>query len=212
MIQHKQEMIPIGSLVGADYNPRSMPVGEMDRLVASLRRYGLVQPIVARAADRLIIGGHQRVAAMREMLTQDGAPPNVIDSVKVPVVLVDKLDDAETKALNLALNKISGEWDYEKLGELLGSLDADLPTGFTDQEIADITSLMAMPPMRAEEPVPELDVAAQLAEQARKLTFKLESDADLAVVNAALKAHGMTGPGNAAEALVKLCSAVAKVG
>ena len=71
-----------------------------------------------------IVGGHQRVkAAAAEGLET------------LPVVHVD-LDEPSEKQLNLALNRISGEFDMEKLAEVLGDLEragADLElTGFSD--------------------------------------------------------------------------------
>lgn len=203
-----QELVPISKLTGADYNPREMPEAEMVKLKNSLREFGFVQPVVARKEDGLIVGGHQRVAAMRLLLQEDGADAVAVGRVTVPVVYVSGLDEAKTKVLNLALNKIHGEWDYVKLADLLGSIPAVDPTlfelsGFSAREVEDIVGLMCVPSA----PDEITDVDADLAEQARRLVFKLESDADLVVVTAALKKFGMTGPGNAADALVKMAQA-----
>ena len=113
--------------MAAPYNPRKISDHDLEALRKSLRFFGTVEPIVVNERSGHIIGGHQRVrAAKAEGLDE------------LPVVYVD-LDEPSEKQLNLALNRISGEWDIEKLGALLGDLDkagADLAlTGFTDVEI-----------------------------------------------------------------------------
>jgi DNA modification methylase len=123
--------VPIQRLRPWPGNPRTMPALEMQKLIRSIRQFGMVEPLVVRRSDQLVIGGHQRLEAAKAL----GMP-------KVPVVYVE-LSDAEAKALNIALNKISGEFDLPKLGELLDELrelpdfDATL-TGFDDGEIDDL--------------------------------------------------------------------------
>jgi 16S rRNA G966 N2-methylase RsmD len=102
----------------------------MARLMRGIEAFGLVDPIIVNQATGNIVGGHQRVeAAKRLKLAQ------------VPVVHVS-LDRDQEKALNLALNKISGEWDLDALRDILGDLsgegfDLDL-TGFSADEVADL--------------------------------------------------------------------------
>jgi hypothetical protein len=88
----------------------------------------MVEPLVVRRADNAVIGGHKRLEAAK-----------ALGHRTVPVVYVD-VSEAEAKALNLALNKIQGEWDLPKLGGLLEEL-RDLPdldetlSGFDEQEM-----------------------------------------------------------------------------
>jgi hypothetical protein len=63
-------------------------------------------------------------------------------------------------------------------------------------------SLMAAPA-----PASEAEIAEGLAEQARKFSFKLATDEEAVAVRAALESFGMTGPGDAADALVKMAKA-----
>ncbi len=120
--------VSVASLRPFPGNPRIMSASKMHKLLRSIQRFGLVEPLVVRGADWLVIGGNQRLEAARTAGLRT-----------VPAVLVE-LSDAEAKALNLALNKIQGEWDLPKLGELLEEL-ADLPnldqtlTGFDPSEI-----------------------------------------------------------------------------
>ncbi len=110
----------------------------MAALKKSIQRFGFVDPVVVnqrqgknwKAAERgeVIVGGHQRVRAARELGMKE-----------VPVVHVSLPPDKE-KLLNLALNKIGGEFDLQKLSVLLRELreaKADLEaSGFSEREIA----------------------------------------------------------------------------
>ncbi len=125
------EKIKVTELKEAKYNPRQIDDAMFQRLVKTISEYGLVEPIVING-DNTIIGGHQRCKAAVELGFEE-----------VPCVRVD-LDDRNEKALNLALNKISGEWDGSKLNSLLSDFDindfdVDL-TGFDVFEVAAITS------------------------------------------------------------------------
>ncbi len=121
------EHIPLDQLVFDATNPRRIEPGMLDALAASIREFGLVQPIVARRADRTVIAGHQRVLAAR----REGM-------LEVPVILVD-LEPDRARLLGLALNRISGDWDEELLARLLadlGAADQDLAlSGFDEVEL-----------------------------------------------------------------------------
>jgi DNA modification methylase len=111
----------------APYNPRQISDHDLEALRRSLRFFGTVEPIVVNRRSDRIVGGHQRVRAAE----QEGIET-------MPVVYVD-LDDPSEKQLNLALNRIHGEWDEAKLEEVLRELEAlgaDLDlTGFSEAEI-----------------------------------------------------------------------------
>jgi len=126
-------------------NPRLMPEAEMRKLVRSIETFGLVEPLVVRRSDNLVIGGHQRLEAGK-----------ALGLTKVPVVFVDVTEE-EAKALNLALNRIQGEWDLPKLGELLDELrelpDFDVTlTGFDSREIDDLLA-----ELERQHPLPALE-------------------------------------------------------
>ena len=124
------EHVEPGSLTPADYNPRAMDEDARRRLERSVREFGMVDPIIARRRDRLVIGGHQRLAAA-----------TAIGLASVPVVFLDDISDQKAAALNVALNNPSaqGAWDYAKLSNLLSELDANgfdaTLTGFDDAEL-----------------------------------------------------------------------------
>lgn len=125
------QTININELNAAEYNPRKkLKAGdsEYEKIKKSIETFGYVDPIIANK-DLTIIGGHQRHAVLKDLGFKE-----------VDCVIVD-VDKVHEKALNIALNKISGEWDNKKLEELLTELvivDLANITGFDIAEIEDI--------------------------------------------------------------------------
>lgn len=130
------ETLPMAHLKPAPYNPRvtlkpGMPAFE--RLSRSLAEFELVQPLVWNRRTGHLVGGHQRL----EILKQRG-------DTEVACVVVDLPLDRE-KALNVALNndRVGGEWEPDKLLELVTELQA-LPdfdatlTGFDEADLRDL--------------------------------------------------------------------------
>ena len=116
----------------AEYNPRKRLCPgdeEYERLKRSIETFGYVDPIIINA-DGTVIGGHQRLFVLQDL-----------GYTEADVAVVD-LSKQDEKALNIALNKISGEWDEEKLAEIFAELNLegyDLTlTGFDGDELADI--------------------------------------------------------------------------
>ena len=130
--------IPIAQLKPAAYNPRKdLQPGdpEYEKLKRSMQEFGYVEPIVWNKRTGNIVGGHQRYKVLLDMGMQE-----------VDCVVVD-LDERKEKALNLALNKIQGDWDDLKLKDLLqeldtGDFDIEL-TGFDMDEIEDLMAQFA---------------------------------------------------------------------
>ena len=110
----RQERWRVEDLNPAEYNPRKrLKPGddEYERLKRSIEAFGYVDPIIVNA-DGTVIGGHQRLFVLRDL---------GFSEADVAVVDLNKNDE---KALNIALNKISGEWDEEKLAEIFADLQA----------------------------------------------------------------------------------------
>lgn len=113
----------------AAYNPRKrLEPGEKEyeALKGSIERWGLVDPLVVNARTGNLISGHQRYY----ILTNLG-------ETETEAVAVD-LDERQEKLLNVAMNKVEGQWDYGKLETLLSEFETDeiLFTGFSEGEIA----------------------------------------------------------------------------
>ena len=200
---HQQTFAKLGNLQLADYNPRHMSDEQLDKLVDSLLKFGFVEPVVARQSDLLVIGGHQRLAASKLALERAGLDAQ---DFNVPTVLVD-VTDTEAKALNLALNRISGEWDFDKLTpileELRTSIGTDL-TGFGETEIDEILRTMGdLVPLPDDLPDPD----DMLAAEKRCFVFKFDSEEDADLVRVALAKFGMQGPSTANAALLAMTKA-----
>ncbi len=146
--------IPIGQLNPAAYNPRQyfQPGDpEYEKLKRSMQEFGYVEPIVWNKRTGNIVGGHQRYKVLLDMGMSE-----------VDCVVVD-LDETKEKALNLALNKIQGDWDYLKLKDILqeldtGELDLEL-TGFDMEEIEELMTQFHVP---EEEPEFIEDIASDI--------------------------------------------------
>lgn len=124
--------VDIKQLKAAAYNPRrDLKPGdaEYEKLAASIGRWDLVEPLVWNEDTGNLVGGHQRLKICKRR------------GDKTVQVVVVHLSDTKERLLNLALNKISGSWDYEKLSELLKEYrPEDLGiTGLSVDEIAGLT-------------------------------------------------------------------------
>lgn len=126
------QKIQVNKLIPATYNPRKdlKPSDEeYIKIKNSIENFGFVSPLVINK-DMTVIGGHQRLKVLIEL-----------GYTEIECIVVD-LDKTSEKALNIALNKIQGDWDEEKLESLLKELKTenfDLGlTGFDSEEINDL--------------------------------------------------------------------------
>jgi ParB-like nuclease domain len=119
--QHRRERWKLDDLRPAPYNPRRISKPALDGLMDSISRFGQVQDIIVNERSGFVIGGHQRVEAMKRL-----------GHTECDVLIVD-LDDTQERALNLALNNphIAGEFD-ETLGALLQEIRSADPDAFTE--------------------------------------------------------------------------------
>lgn len=123
----------IDELIPAIYNPRkdlTINDPEYKKIKRSIETFGYVDPIIVNERTGVIVGGHQRLKVLKDLGYEE---------IEVSVV---NLDEKQEKALNVALNKIEGDWDNVKLKDLLeelddGSFDVEL-TGFDMDEIENL--------------------------------------------------------------------------
>lgn len=127
-VKLKVQQIPISDLQGANYNPRQWDDEAAKQLSESIKRFGLVDPIIVNSAPNrknIIIGGHFRCEVAKKLgITQ------------IPVVYINIPDIEKEKELNLRLNKNTGEFDFNLLVEFDESFLADI--GFSSEELDDI--------------------------------------------------------------------------
>lgn len=120
--------VPASTLRPAEYNPRKCDAVATEKLKDSIRRYGLIDPILVNGAARrngIIIGGHFRWRVAKELGIE-----------QVPVVFLNIPNLEREKELNLRLNRNTGEWDWE----LLKGFDIDLllDVGFDDVDLSHV--------------------------------------------------------------------------
>ena len=178
----------------AEYNPRIMPEHEAGALIESIKRFGIIEPLVVNAHvcddcgdhNGVVISGHKRLAAARQLGLEE-----------VPCCEVD-LHAAGERAANIALNKIHGRFDTVKLRHLLKSLDAapreELTlTGFPMPDLENLLAPIEMTDQAAFSKVPQEDEPEET-----QMTFTL-SRRQMARVQAALidssnELNAPTGP------------------
>lgn len=125
----------LDELTPASYNPRKISSDALGRLTKSLSELGNLQPITWNAKTGNIVGGHQRLKCYSALNKEE---------VQVWAVW---LDEQQEKAANIALNKLSGEFDLPALKDLFegldtGEIDLDI-TGFGELEIAEMMEATA---------------------------------------------------------------------
>lgn len=127
------EKISVEKLLPAKYNPRKdLQPGdpEFEKLKRSITEFGYVEPIIWNKRTGVVIGGHQRLKVLQHL-----------GYTEVDCVVLD-IDEQKEKALNVALNKISGAWDVPLLTALLRDLDESgfdaTLTGFDVSEMSEL--------------------------------------------------------------------------
>lgn len=159
----KTEKRKLTELRAAEYNPRKTLTpedSEYQKIKRSIEEFGYVDPIIINE-DGTIIGGHQRTNVLKDLGYEE-----------VDVVVVD-LDKQKEKALNIALNKITGEWDELKLKDLL--LDLDLGdyditfTGFEQKDLTELVDSLAVEPETTDDEFDEEEALEQISEPVTRL-------------------------------------------
>lgn len=124
------QKIPAARLNPAAYNPRvDLKPGdkEYEKLKRSINEFGYVEPMIWNRQTGNVVGGHQRLKVLMDL-----------GQTEIDCVVVD-LDLAREKALNIALNKIQGDWDEDKLAAIMADFDAEAfdvsLTGFDANEV-----------------------------------------------------------------------------
>lgn len=149
----------ISELKLPEYNPRIDIESDKESkfykdLYNSIKRYGYIEPIVWNKQSGNIVGGSQRYKILKDINPKD---------TEIEVVEVN-LPEYEEKTLNLALNKIVGDWSQEKLLKLLNDLKENEPgllnnTGFSEMEIENLlTALPEFDPIKEWRGMPEFEM------------------------------------------------------
>ena len=135
MSEMKWQALPIDLLLPAVYNPRkSLKKGdkEYEKIKNSILEFGYVEPIIINY-DMTVIGGHQRLTVLKDLGYKE-----------VQCVVVEIKDENKVKALNIALNKITGVWNEQLLADLISDLQkSNFNIDFTGFEPPEIEQLFS---------------------------------------------------------------------
>jgi len=133
------------SLQPSEYNPRIWSKEAIIQLKESLKRYGLVDPLIVNSAPNrrnIVIGGHFRLYAAKELGINT-----------VPVVYLNIPDIERERELNIRLNRNLGEFDWNLLSKFNEDFLSDV--GFSSEELDEI--------FKMDETPEEFDLAKELA-------------------------------------------------
>ena len=127
------QKIPVAKIKAAKYNPRKdLKPGdpEYQKLKRSIEEFGYVEPVIWNQRTGNIVDGHQRFKVL-----------TALGETEIDCVVVD-MDTDKEKALNVALNKISGEFDIPLLTDLLKDLNAEgFDVSLTGFDMAELDEL-----------------------------------------------------------------------
>ncbi len=150
----------IDELISAEYNPRQLTQHQHNTLTDSIKRFGLVDPILVNIhPDRkdIIIGGHQRVTVAKEL------------GIKTVPTVELELDAEKEQELNVRLNKNTGEWNWDGLAN---NFDVDdlITWGFNEKELLGEISKELIEP--------EIEITPELFESHNYLILYFDNDFD----------------------------------
>jgi len=155
----------VADLIFAEYNPRQMTEDQRQSLTDSIKRFGIVDPILVNSSpDRknIIVGGHQRIIIAKELSIEE-----------VPTVELN-LSLEKEKELNVRLNRNTGEWDWDALANYYEIEDLT-EWGFDEKElVGDI---------KEEKIDPELEISPELFERHDYIVFYFENEFDWQVAS-----------------------------
>ncbi len=152
-------------LISAEYNPRQLTKDQYKNLRDSIKRFGLVDPIIINSNKErvnIIIGGHQRVKIAKDLKITE-----------IPCIELN-LDYEKERELNVRLNKNTGEWNFD---ELANNFDFDelIEIGFTESELKI--------DHKEEEIEPEIEISPEIFERHDYLVFYFDNEFDWNVAN-----------------------------
>ena len=173
-----QQMVKLSEVKPAPYNPRIVTAEHVGHVKASLEKNGMILNLVVQRSspkhgDNVMVGGHVRLKAARELCQERGWPV----PEEFPAVVLD-LTDREAMQLNVSLNRIDAEFDDYKLGAVLAMireeqelLPAELDAmALSDSDAGELLKLVDPPDAAAA----RLEADADLSDFGRSITLSLE--------------------------------------
>ena len=138
------DQVDVNLLTPTEYNPRKWGAHAKEQLKESIRRFGIVDPLLVNSAENrknIVIGGHFRLSVIKALGIKE-----------VPVVYLNIPDLEKEKELNLRLNANTGEFDWDLLAEFTEEFLTD--AGFSSEDLDSI--------FQVEDTPEEFDLAKEL--------------------------------------------------
>lgn len=123
------KIMKVADIIPSPHNPRK-PISDKDEeyqlIKNSIERFGYVEPLVVNSVNNHCVAGNNRLTVLKD-----------IGYDEVECVIISENFESREIALTIALNRISGKWDYALLEDVLNSLDSELLefTGFSPDEL-----------------------------------------------------------------------------
>ena len=158
--------VKISDLVFAEYNPRQMTIEQVKALTDSIKRFGIVDPIIInshKGRENIIIGGHQRVRVATNLGMKE-----------IPCTYLNLPLDKE-RELNIRLNQNLGEWDWDALSDYF-SLDELEEWGFDERELE--FEFMTREPLNLPDDLPDSELLGKVDGMGQWLVIRFEALAD----------------------------------
>lgn len=162
----KVENVKISDLVFAEYNPRQMTVDQVKALTDSIKRFGIVDPIIVNShKDRVnvIIGGHQRVRVAERL-----------GMTEIPCTYLDLEIDRE-RELNIRLNQNLGEWDWDALSDYFDISELE-EWGFDERELE--FEFITREPLNLPDELPESDLVGEIDGMGHWLIIRFDAETE----------------------------------
>jgi len=129
-LQLKIEYLPATKLKPYEKNTRRHEKIDVDNIAKSIKKYGMNDPIGIWGEDNLIVEGHGRLLACRQLGIE-----------QVPVVRLDHMSEKERREYAIAHNATAelSQWDLEIMPDELSQLDlSDFDFDLLPEEKEDI--------------------------------------------------------------------------
>ena len=127
----KIEYLPIGKLKPYERNAKKHPQEQIDQIAASIREFGMNDPIGIWGDECLVVEGHGRLLALQQMGEKE-----------VATIRLDHMTDEQRRAYTLAHNQttLSSGFDFTMLEAEMDDI-ADIDMGqfgfhMTDEEMS----------------------------------------------------------------------------
>jgi ParB-like chromosome segregation protein Spo0J len=182
MIKTEIKRVNIKDLKSFKGNPRKIDRNELEKLKNSILEFGY-SSILSVTNKFEVLGGNQRKKAIEELLEAGEEIAGIDKEGNLEVLIIEGLTKEQQKALNIALNKISGDWDVDLLSKIINEINGTIDTTLTGFDSEEIDILLKEVSDNVEETNSILEEEVEFEED------KIEDDVDISEENQTYVLH-----------------------